>query len=323
VAFAAADVTFVDANFQYVTGVEKLTVTSTTSLALTSGGFFDTNFKTAGVTVTAAGITNGNAAAINLSSFTGAATTALTTTGDGLTTADNVSITTGSGADTVTVTASSWTAAVGASGAISVTTGAGIDTISVTTGTLAAVTGANAVTINAGAGADLITAVHINAGADLGNFTFVIADGDSLAASRDKITGFDIGTAALFSDTLDLQGSAVAATATAGTNGTDSGTIKSHAIVAGLLTFDDADTYVGAVVINESTLSSALAYLATNITTDTHTVAFAYDSDSSGSADSTIVFSAGTSDTVVELVGVLGLSASATNATTVGLIDLA
>ena len=321
--FATADVSFADASFQYVTGVEKLTVASTTSLNFTTGGFFDNNFKASGVTLTAAGITNGNTATINASSFTGAAKVALTTAADGASSADNVAVTTGTGADTVTVTASSWVGAAGAAGSLAVTTGAGNDIISVTTGTLLAVTGTNAVTVNAGSGADTITAVHVNAGADLGNFSFVIADGDSLAASRDKITGFDLGTAALFSDTLDLQGTPTVTANTAGTDGTNSGSIMSHAITNGVITFDDVDTFASAVVVNEANLSSVLSYLAANITTAGDTVAFAYDSDSSGSADATIVFQQGTNDTVVELVGVLGLSVTATNATTAGLIHLA
>jgi hypothetical protein len=77
------------------------------------------------------------------------------------------------------------------------------------------------------------------------------------------------------------------------------------------------------VVVNEANLSSALSYLAGNITTAGDTVAFAFDSDSSGTADSTIVYQQGSLDTVVELVGVLGSSLTGTNATTAGLIDFA
>jgi hypothetical protein len=69
-------------------------------------------------------------------------------------------------------------------------------------------------------------------------------------------------------------------------------------------------------------LSDTLAYLAANITTANDTVAFAYDSDSNGTADATMVFQQGVSDTVVELVGVLATSISATNGLTIGLIDL-
>lgn len=323
VTFAAADATFADARFQYVTGVEKVTLANTTSLSFTSGGFFDNNFKSAGVTLTTGTTADGATQAIDLTSFTGAAKVVSTTSGDGASTADDVSITTGSGADDVTLTAAFWVGAAGPAGAISVVTGQGNDKISVTTGTLLAVTGANAVTINAGQGADTITAVHDNAGSGLGNFTFVIADGDSLAASRDKITGFDLGTAAKFADTLDLNGTPTVTANTAGTNGTDSGTIKSHAITSGIITFDDIDSFTTALTVNEANLSDVLAYVATNISTAGDTVAFAYDSNSDGTADATIVFQQGTSDTVVELVGVVGTSITATNATTADLIDLA
>lgn len=323
VTFAAGDATFADARFQYVTGVEKVTLANTTSLSFTSGGFFDNNFKSAGVTLTTGSTADGATQTIDLTSFTGAAKVVSTTSGDGASTADNVSITTGSGADDVTLTASSWVGAAGAAGAISVVTGQGNDKISVTTGTLLAVTGTNAVTINAGQGADTITAVHDNAGSALGNFTFVIADGDSLAASRDKITGFDLGTAAKFADTLDLNGTPTVTANTTGTNGTDSGTIKSHAISSGIITFDDIDSFTTALTVNEANLSDVLTYVATNISTAGDTVAFAYDSNSDGTADATIVFQQGTNDTVVELVGVVGTSITATNATTAGLIDLA
>lgn len=321
--FATADATFVDARFQFVTGIEEVTLTNTTSLSFASGGFFDANFKAAGVTLTTGNTADGATQTIDLSSFTGATKLVSTTAGDGASTADNVAITTGSGADNVTVTAASWVGAAGAAGSLSVTTGQGDDTISVTTGTLLAVTGTNAVTINAGAGADKITAVHDNAGSGLGNFTFVIADGDSLAASRDKITGFDLGTAAKFADTLDLQGTPTVTANTAGFNGTDAGAIKSHAITSGIVTFDDVDTFATALVINEASLNDALAYLAANITTAGDTVAFGYDSNSDGTADATIVFQQGASDTVVELVGVVATSINATNATTAGLVDLA
>ena len=109
---------------------------------------------------------------------------------------------------------------------------------------------------------------------------------------------------------------------TAGTDGTDSGTLKSHAISSGIITFDDVDSFGAAVTINSANLSDALAYVATNISTASDTVAFAYDSTNNGTADGTFVFQQGTSDTVVYLTDVVGTSLSATNAATAGLIDL-
>jgi hypothetical protein len=46
------------------------------------------------------------------------------------------------------------------------------------------------------------------------------------------------------------------------------------------------------------------------------------DSDASGTADATFVYQNLASDVLVQLVGVLGTSITATNATTAGLIDL-
>ena len=152
--------------------------------------------------------------------------------------------------------------------------------------------------------------------------TFTVQDGDSLAGSFDTIIGFDLGDgAATFADSLDF-GTANVEGNTAGTDGTDSGTIKSHAITSGIVTFDDTDVFAAAVVVNTGNISDVLSYLATNISTAGDTVALAYDSTGNGTADSTFVFNQGVQDSVVYLSGVVGLSVSATNATTAGLIDI-
>jgi hypothetical protein len=211
----------------------------------------------------------------------------------------------------------------GDAGTIIVSTGAGADTISVSTGTLASDTTAVSVTVTGGTGADTITKVGTNDESittdGFGKAVFVVADGDSLVGGRDVITGFDLGSGALISDTLDfvsvgtiLSGGAV--------NGTDSGTIKSHSTATGIITFDDVDTFATAIIINAANLTE----VTTNFTTAGTTVAFGYDSTGSGIADSTMVFNAGVgaNDSLVELVGVVGLSLSATNAITAGLIDV-
>ncbi|WP_427025557.1 beta strand repeat-containing protein [Aureimonas ureilytica] len=323
--FGTNDASFVDNNFQYVTGIEKVVLTNTTALSFTSGGYFNTNFA-AGLDLTTGTTADGATQAINLSNYSGAAKITATSNADGATTADNIAISTGSGADTIALTAASFVGAAGAAGNINVNAGAGNDTISVKTGTLLAVTGTNAVNITGGAGADKITVDHVNAGSALGNIKFNIADGESTAAARDTITGFKVGanTAGTISDTLDLTGSATIAADTTGTNGADAGALKSHAISNGIVTFGGADTYAGpATVINQANLGDALSYLKSNFTTANTTVAFAYDSDSNGSADATIVFQAGTAGTVVELVGVVGASLAGTNGTANGLIHIA
>ena len=181
---------------------------------------------------------------------------------------------------------------------------------------------AGGVAIDAGTGKDTITkAAGTNAANAFGITTYTVQDGDSLAASYDEITGFDLGTAGIFADSLNFDGTGVAGN-TAGTDGTDSGTLKSHAIASGIITFDDQDSFGAAVTINSTNLADALAYVASNISTASDTVAFAYDSTNSGTANGTFVFQQGTNDSVVLLTDVVGTSVSATNATTAGLIDI-
>lgn len=311
-------VTLTDANFATISGVEKLTFLGSGNTSVTSGGFFNTNFAN-GVTITAGAIANGATATVDLGLYNKAATVSVTSGADGATSADNIAVTTGSGNDNVTVVASSWVGHATTGGAITISTGDGNDTIAVTTGTILATGG---VVITGGKGADTITATTLHADTSGVGVTYKIVDGDSLAASRDKITGFDLGTAAKLADSLDLDSTNVTGNTT-GTNGSDLGTIKSHAIASGIITFDDVDTFATALVINATNLSDVLGYLAANISVAGDTVAFAYDSDASGTADSTIVFQQGASDTVVELVGVVGTSITGTNAATAGLIDLA
>ena len=118
--------------------------------------------------------------------------------------------------------------------------------------------------ITAGTGADTITKVGTNDTTATALTTFVIADGDSTVAARDKITGFDAGDGTDRSDILDLS-TGTAQGNTAGTDGTDSGTIKSHAITSGIITFDDVNTFTTAFTYNASNLSDVTSYLATNI----------------------------------------------------------
>jgi len=323
--FATTNATFGDAQFQYVTNVESYTVTATANTSITTGGFFDANNSgNTNTTITAASIADGSTYTLNAATFTGKLTNSVTTAADGATTADNVSITTGSGNDAVTVTAASFTGATGgANGSITVSTGAGDDTISVETGTLVATTVNTAVSITGGKGADAITAVHVTGGTT-GNFVYNYAAGDSVIGGHDVITGFALGDGVgnTFADTLNLVGTGVASNTT-GTNGTDSGSFKSHAISSGIVTFDDVDTYAAALVVNDTTLAAAIAYLDANVTTSGDTVAFAFDSNNDGTNESTIVFQQnGTTDTVIELASVIGLSLTASNATTTGLIDI-
>ena len=140
---------------------------------------------------------------------------------------------------------------------------------------------------------------------------------DSLVASRDKITNFSIADGTNRSDVLDFD------TATVGTLGTstDYGVIKSHAIITGVATFDDAATHATALVINSSNLADVLGYIEQN-TAANDVVAFTYDSTGSGAVDATMVFHNDTNNSLVELVGITTATSVATTNTTNLLIGI-
>ena len=223
----------------------------------------------------------------------------------------NQAITTGAGNDTVTVTASSWVGATGgAAGQITVSTGAGNDTISVTTGTLLAHTTTTSVTITGGTGKDVITAVGVNAATGL-TPTFVIAAGDSLVSSYDSITGFDLGSGALFSSTLDFASVGLTAYAATAPSGSSAAELTVAVSAAGVVTF--AGTKAATL-----TLADKIAAVQSVVTTN------AGDSALFTDGANTYVFNNNTAgDSLVELVGVTGLSLVTANATTAGAIFIA
>jgi len=313
---STAVATLTDNHFTYVSGMEKM-VTSTGSTSITTGGAWNSAFAD-GIT-----ITTGVIATTESWAYTGGlydqdtTITTTSTTSTGAVTED-ITIATGGGADSVTVTGDiTWvgttTSADGAT--ISIDTAEGDDTISVTIGTLTVQSISQAITIDAGTGADSITKVGTNGTVVTTVADFVIADGDSLVASRDKITGYDSPVAAtsLLGDMLDVAGGTVATAMTS----TDSGTIKSHSITGGVVTFDDASAFATAVVISNGNLTDATTYLANNMTSG-DSIIFTYDSTGNGTADATMLFDQGTLDTLVELVGVVGTSLTATAASTTG-----
>jgi hypothetical protein len=314
--------TLTDLSFTNVTGVEALTLLggavneSVTGLA----GSAKTAFAD-GITVTTA-TTLANDQTFTWASgiYDKAVTLTLVSDGVGNTTGDNISITTGSAADTISVTAGSWIGHATTGGVYAISTGAGADSITITSGTVLAT---GSISVTGGTGADTISATTLRADEDgdvAGAVIYNIASGDSTTTAYDVITGFDIGTAAKVSDSLNLDSTTVVAN-TAATDGTNSGTILSHSITSGIITFDDNNTFTTAVVVNATNLADVLAYLAANTSTN-DTVAFTYDSDASGTADATFVYQNLASDVLVELVAVIGLSISATNESTAGLIDL-
>jgi hypothetical protein len=144
--------------------------------------------------------------------------------------------------------------------------------------------------------------------------TLNIATGDSLVSNYDIANAFKLGTGTVNTigvDRLDLASTVIAANAAA-VNGTDSGTILSHSITNGIISFDDINTYTTPLAITAATnLADVFGYLQTNITAN-NTVAFV-------SEGNTFVFQdGGVTDTLVELVGVAAQSVNtsglATNA---------
>jgi Ca2+-binding RTX toxin-like protein len=150
------------------------------------------------------------------------------------------------------------------------------------TGTSAANTiqgGSLADLINGGDGNDTLTG---GGGADIltggaGNDTFVVGTGDarpvittvsstSIVRGFDSITDFKLMDASTSDfDRLDLSGTPTIAGNTGAQNGTDYGSIKSHAIANGLITFDDADIFSQALNGATFSLADAVGYLQANI----------------------------------------------------------
>jgi hypothetical protein len=304
--------TLTDNNFTNVTGMEKLDLTSgTTTVSVTGLGAAAKAAFADGLTITSGTLADGATYTLGAGLYDKAVTVTLVSSGDGASTADNIAITTGSAADTVTVTAASWTGATGgAAGTLTVSTGAGNDTISVTTGTILAETVTAPVTITGGTGADTITAVGTNAASGL-TVTFAIAAGDSTTTAYDSITGFDMGTGALFSSTLDFATVALNAYAATAATGSTAAELTVAVSAAGVVTF--AGTKASALTLAEKI--AAVQSVVT--TTNGDTALFTHGSN-------TYVFNNNTTaDSVVELVGITGTSLVTANATTAGAIFIA
>ncbi|MDP2240501.1 MAG: Ig-like domain-containing protein, partial [Burkholderiales bacterium] len=194
-------------------------------------------------------------------------------------------------------------------------------------------------TLTGGRGADIVVLTEvITSGTSQFSDTIVIGLGDSSTVAMDVIqgsstnptnTGFDISstTSVANHDKLSLQSNVIAADTGARVNGADAGTIKSHTISSGIVTFYDADTGGNAVLINLANSTTAGAYLSANLNSPGTTVAFRVDGNSDGTVDSLVVFqdngtiplSGGyvVPDTLVRLSGLVGV-ASATLGTAAG-----
>ena len=148
----------------------------------------------------------------------------------------------------------------------------GADTINGEAGADLLVGGAGADTLSGGGDADVMVG-------GLDNDTFVFAAGASSltiggSGNAGTISGFDtvrdyaVITAGAAADRIDTVGNPEVVANTAGTNGADSSltiggqTVKSHSISNGLITFDDANTFAGALVIDSTEdLAAVVQYL--------------------------------------------------------------
>nr|WP_179210268.1 hypothetical protein [Crenothrix polyspora] len=123
-----------------------------------------------------------------------------------------------------------------------------------------------------------------------------IAKGDSLPNSFDVIKGFIFGNTTT-STRLDLSSDHIAPD-TGKIDGKNVGSIHSHHISKGLITFDDIDIYIKPLAITADKIADAIKYLQANITKPGDTVAFVAGHD-------TYVFQDGGSvDSLVQLVGI-------------------
>ncbi len=174
-------------------------------------------------------------------------------------------------------------------------------------------------TINGGWGQDNI---RLFDGTSRASDTVVVWNDDesgSLPNYYDSVYGFDVSGTTI-NDKLDLPSNTIAASTAGFVNGIDVGAVKSHSIGAGgMLTFGGSDAGTP-VLINAGNLNDATAYLLQNLTAPGQAMAFAYDNDGNGQADSLFVYqnNDGGSDfdhnVLVKLVGVNGVTLGATAA---------
>ena len=174
----------------------------------------------------------------------------------------------------------------------------------------------NSYGIFAGDGADVITVGDRD---DIVNFAETIKSSDKVVVNgndeastwvlMDNIIGFDVSSNAT-NDLLDLPSSAIAGNTSGFVNGIDAGTIKSHSVSNGIVTFGSADTGV-AITINETNRADVITYLAKNLSTPGLTVGIEIDTDSDGSDDSLIVYQpqgGDIEDVAITLTGITGLT---------------
>ncbi|OGT09088.1 MAG: hypothetical protein A3J49_05830, partial [Gallionellales bacterium RIFCSPHIGHO2_02_FULL_57_16] len=190
-------------------------------------------------------------------------------------------------------------------------THSGHDTVTGTSGTDLIKTGRGNDVINGSYGADFINLGESASYSDTvvlqsymsGFYTYDYAGTSYVNNYSDTINGFVVNGAvkvdvngvgtptgaidAAINDKLDLPSNTIVADVPL-VDGFDAGALLSHSIAGGMVTF--GTTGGAPATINATNLNDALTYLQLNITGAGETVAFAYDSDSNGTADSTYIF---------------------------------
>jgi hypothetical protein len=310
---STAAATLTDNHFTNVTGVEQLTTAGTGNTSVTVGGSFKAGFAD-GVTVATGALVDTVVYTFDGGLYdkdTTITVSAGLSVGNGA--AEDITVTTGSGSDTITIeTDDTFVGQAGDTGTIAVVANAGDDTIVFDYGNLLVTTNSQIATIDAGTGADTITK-----GSNADNSTsataatiYTINAGDSLAtaAGHDIINGFEFADGINQSDVLQFDGTA--AVGTLGTS-TDSGTILSHSISAGIASFDDAAVHATALVISDTNLADVVSYLNSN-SNNNGVVGFLFDSSGNGANDGTMIYhnAAGSGvNSLVQLNGVTTLDA--------------
>ncbi|OHE15986.1 MAG: hypothetical protein A2525_04465 [Sulfurimonas sp. RIFOXYD12_FULL_36_11] len=155
-----------------------------------------------------------------------------------------------------------------------------------------------------GKGADVVTITDATAGEIA---TINIAAGDSLTTAWDKVYGFS--TVVTTGDKLNLDSQNIASVVGTTAVGSITGVTVANGVITAWAGIENT--------INASTLSDAIAFLATNVG-GTDTIAFHYAQDLNADGDvgdlnetSTFVFQNGATDTLVELVGVTAAATAA------------
>ncbi len=148
-----------------------------------------------------------------------------------------------------------------------------------------------------------------------------IVSGNGSIEWADSITGFDVSSSTGdTNDVLGLATSIVMADTTADVSGQAVGRIAKYSISKGIITFKDASGK--ALQINSNNRTDVQSFLQKNMVESGQTVAFAYDSDLSGSVDSIYVYqhNSGGDSTFVLISGLV--NATLGNAPGMGVIEV-